>query len=119
MTTILRLWRQHRLALIGFVLAAAVTLVFALRTITGMIYWSDPAHRNQRLEGWMTPFYIARSWHVPPQELGKALALDPPKGRPLRLEDIARTRGQPLDELIAEVETAIEVLRKAQPADAP
>lgn len=88
-------------------LAACVTLTFAARTVVFAVYWSDPAHHEQPLAGWMTPRYIARSWHVPPQVVPQALGLAPAQGHPEPLEKLARDAGIALPEAIARVKAAI------------
>lgn len=107
------LWRHHRVALIGFALALVVALVFAVRLTLFSIYWSDPAHRDQRIEGWMTPGYVARSWEVDPEVIRSVLL--PPEGaapgsRPT-LERIAEAEGIPLEDLVARLEAAIAEAR--------
>lgn len=70
-----RLWQQHRLAVIGFVLASAATVFFAVRFLVFTVYWSDPTHQNQPLEPWMTVSYVVHSWQVPSEQVLKALGL--------------------------------------------
>ena len=67
----------RRLIAAGFGVALVLTLYFGARVAIGAFYWSDPAHRNQAPEGWMTPGYIAHSWGLDPQELSRALNLKP------------------------------------------
>ncbi|MGB8622641.1 MAG: hypothetical protein WCD16_07470, partial [Paracoccaceae bacterium] len=82
------LWRRHRIALSAFVLAAAAALFFALRFTIFWIYWSDPTHREMAIEGWMTPGYVAHSYHVPPQVVRDALGVSPtPDRRRRTIED--------------------------------
>jgi hypothetical protein len=103
------LWRHHRPAMIGLALAVAVALLFAVRLTVFTIYWSDPAHRDQRIEGWMTPGYVARSWEVEPEVIRAALPPmqeTGPGARPT-LDGIAASEGITLAELVARIETAI------------
>ena len=105
------LWRHHRPALIGLALALAVAVFFAVRLTIFTIYWSDPAHRDQQIEGWMTPGYVARSWDVEPDLIRAALPPPPPGGPEPRgrttLDRIAEGAGLPLAEVIAGIEAAI------------
>lgn len=114
MTVLARLWRSHRGPLLAFAAAAAVTLFFAVRLILFAVYWSNPAHRDQHPAGWMTPGYVARSWHVPREELVGALGLTLEPGRPRTLAEIAATRGEPLDDLLGTVEKTVAALRDEQ-----
>ncbi len=92
--TFRKLWATNRLLLMGFTAAFAITLFFGIRVISSAIYWNDPAHRNQTIEGWMTIRYVANSWQVPPKVIVDALASPPSReGRPVRLQDIAFERG--------------------------
>ena len=79
-------------------LACAVTLFFGARFVSQAIYWSDPAHHNQAVQGWMTVGYIGRSWSLDPRQLDALANLPLPeiKGRPQPLVEIARDRGVPL-----------------------
>lgn len=113
----LRLVRQRPLLVAAFLLATALTLFFSTRLVVRAVYWSDPAHHNEAVQDWMTVGYIARSWRVDPRELDAAAGLPLPevKGRPQPLVEIARDRGVPVAEVIAEVEAALTILR-AKPA---
>ena len=104
MTTLRRsLWSRHPVLLSAFVLALAVTAFFAVRMVMFTLYWADPAHRTQPPEPWMTPRYIATSWHLDPQALAAALQM--PRDLPDRptVERIAEARGVPVDTVLAEV----------------
>ena len=112
-----RLWRKHRLLVTAFVLASAVTLFFALRTVLFFAYWNDPAHRNQPLEGWMTIGYVAHSWRVPADRLARALNLPPPPEDGTRppLKRLAKERGESFESFSAEIEEKIRQLRAEGP----
>jgi hypothetical protein len=108
------LWRHHRVLLVAAATALAFTLFFAVRVAVFAIYWSDPAHRDQAVAGWMTPRYIAHSWQVPPSVVADALQLAPARtGRPPTLESIAAARGVAVEDLSAEVQAAIVRYRAA------
>lgn len=94
-----QLWERNRMGLIAFVLAASVSLFFILRLGIFWIYWSDPAHRGQPIEGWMTPGYIAYSHHVPRGLIAEALGLTPGRHPHKTLEDIAEESGRTVEEL--------------------
>ena len=118
MTALGLLWRHNRLLLLAFAAALCVTLLFALRAALFALYWNDPAHRDQPIEGWMTPRYVAHSWDVPRAVMVEVLGTDgPPRdGKPQPLRMMADERGVPLDQVIAEIETAIAAFRAAGPA---
>ncbi len=107
------LGKRHKLLLSAFVAAMAVTLFFAVRFALWVLYWNDPAHRNQPLEDWMTIGYIAHSYDVPRDALIDALHLKPPeKGKRPTIESIAADRGQTPEAFEAEIQAAIERLRE-------
>ncbi|MCV2864710.1 hypothetical protein [Defluviimonas sp. WL0075] len=103
MRALAHLWREHRLALLVFVGGAVVAVLFAVRLAVFSLYWADPAHRQQEPDGWMTPRYIARSWHVPQEDLARHLDLAPGGDARMTLDDIARARGIPLETLLADL----------------
>ena len=112
---IARLWRRRPWALAAFALSLALALFFAARTILFVVYWSDPAHRDAQIAGWMTPRYVAHSWQVPPGVIAEALALEQNgTGRRMTLAQLAQDRGLTLDALIADIAHAIEAHRASQ-----
>lgn len=110
------LWRHHRIALLSFSAVLVLTVFFGVRAVLFGVYWSDPAHRDQSIQGWMTPRYIAQSWSVPPEIVGAALGLPPDPGKRIRLEDLAAEQGVPLPVLAAQVEAAIAAFRATDPS---
>ena len=106
--------RRRPLLFAAFACALALTLFFAVRLVLFSIYWADPKHREQPIAGWMTPGFVAHSWHVP-REVMLDLLGPPPEGAPKRptLDDIAAERGVPVEDLIAEIEAAIAAHRAA------
>ena len=60
----------------------------------------------------MTVGYIGRSWDLSPREIDRIAGLPPPEhGHPFTLAEIARQRGVSVEQVIAEVETALAELR--------
>ncbi len=109
----LKLWRSRPYLVSAFLLASALTLFFAVRLLSQAIYWADPAHREQAVEGWMTVGYIARSWDLygPDIDALAKLPLPDVKGHAQPLVEIAKDRGIPVADVIAEVEKAIRTLQ--------
>lgn len=105
---------SHRLLTVAFGLAVLVTLVFAVRLGISVAYWTNPANRDQPVEGWMPVGFVARSWQIPPEVLAEALGLDPDDRRRQTLYQIARARGEPMRSVVATLEDAIEIWRAAQ-----
>lgn len=101
------LWKNYPYLTVGFLFAIALTVFFGVRMVLFWVYWADPAHQNQPPAGWMTPGYVAQSWHIPREDMAQILDLPPPNGRPPTLRDIANQRGIPLQQLIVELEQAI------------
>ncbi|MGQ2967779.1 MAG: hypothetical protein ACT6RF_03445 [Allorhizobium sp.] len=109
-----RLWHRHRILTSAFLLAMALALFFAGRTIFFVAYWSDPARQDLPPEPWMTIGYVAHSWHVPVEKLARDLDLPPPPkdGPRPSLERLAEDRGQDFDEFKAEIEASLAELRR-------
>ena len=116
----LQLWRARPLLVSCFVLACAVTLFFGVRLVAQAVYWSNPAHREQTVQGWMTVGYVARSWGLNGRDIDAVAGLPLPqeKGHPQPLSEIATDRGVPVQTVIEAVEAAIVQLR-AEPQPPP
>ena len=111
-----RVWSEAPLLATGVILAFAVTLFFAGQFVMGAIFWADPAHRDVPLESWMTPRFVAHSWHLPPEMVAKALNFEREgKGGRITLEKLAAERGVPVESLIDNLEAAIAAHREAHP----
>lgn len=110
--SILSLWRSHRVLLIGFLVALALAGFFLVRTVVSTVYWADPAHHEQTIEGWMPVRYVARSWDVPPQVLAQALDLRTGEGRRLTVAEIAVEQEVSVDQIAARLRTAITAYRE-------
>lgn len=121
-----RLWDAAPIATILLALSLAAAGYFGVRTVAFWVYWQDPAHRQQQIEPWMSPGYVAHSWQVPRRVVTGAIGLAdrPPKGGPRSLSDIAEERGVTFDDLATTLEDAIrafhedeDTARAADPAD--
>lgn len=95
-------------------MALAATLFFAVRIVIFTIYWSDPAHQDQVVQGWMTPGYVANSWDIPRSELQTALGELARPGERKSLQQLAEEGGVPLSDLLERVEAAIASHRARQ-----
>lgn len=113
MKRLIALWRARPVLTSAFLLACALTPVFAARFTLYTFYWAS--HHQMPVQPWMTVGFIARSWGLDPRALDAAAGLPPPerKGHPQPLTEIARDRGVPVADVIAEVEAAIASLRSA------
>lgn len=108
-----RVARIHPFATAAFVLAACFALFFMLRIALFTVHFADPANRRAVPEPWMTPRYVAHSWHLPPEDVFAALQVPGDAPRRPTLEDIARLRGVPLQQVMDELQAFLE--RHAQP----
>ena len=113
MKRLLTLWRARPWLTSAFLMACAVTLFFAGRFVAYSVYWAT--HQEVPVEPWMTVGYVARSWGLEPRALDAEAGTPVPqvKGHPQTLEEIARDRGVPVAEVIAEVEAAVAQLKAA------
>lgn len=109
-----RLWHRHPYLVAAFVVAVALSALFAGRIIWGMVYWAQ--NREVQVQPWMTVRYVARSWRLDPRAIDSITGLPGPEdGRPQTLEQIAAARGVPVTQIVAEVEAAIALLHAARP----
>jgi hypothetical protein len=116
------LWAHHRFASIGFTVALIAALFFSVSFVRRAIYWSDPAHHRQIPEPWMTPGYIAQSWHLPIPEVEAILRIENARaivgtGRPT-LDRIAKATDQSVQTLLDRLAAALPAAT-AQQADPP
>ncbi len=111
MTALAYLWKKHKGALIALVLALAVALFFAIKLVMQWIYWSDPAHRDQVIEGWMSPGYVSHSYDVPHEVIRSALPAGFEHGRRLSLDRIAEESDKDVKAIIDDLYTAIQAER--------
>lgn len=109
-------WTYNRAAFLAFVVVFALAGVFGARAVTHYIYWSDPGKQNQRLAGWMTPRYVAKSYDVPPEVIKTAWNLNPDSAlRRASLDTIAQELGLTLEEMQQRVAAAALAFHAAQP----
>jgi hypothetical protein len=112
---IAHLWADHKLLFLAFVLAVFLTLMFAMRAIMFLVIWSDPARRNQPLEPWMTPYYIAHSYDLEPDTVLQMIGIKAPKRMHPTLEWIAKTNGRSTADLIADLTRQLDARKIAKP----
>lgn len=109
------IWRQHRVLMSALVIAALLTVFFAVRSVMFTIYWADPAHRDQALAGWMTPGHVLNSWNIDQNVMLAAIGPAAQPGKPQTLKEIAKLQNETLETLIARIETAIVADRASRP----
>jgi hypothetical protein len=109
-----RIWQAAPVATVILGGALAVSLFFAVRLVAFWIYWADPAHRDQAIEPWMTPGYVAHSWGLPREIAFEALDLPPAPGGPRSLQELAEERGVTVELLAQDLQAAIDAFRAAQ-----
>ena len=103
-----RVWAAAPIAtaILGIALMAAG--VFGVRSA---VHWLDrPPHaeRQQLIASWMTPRYVARSWNVPRTVVLDALGVSQPlPDGPTSLSWIADMKGESVEQVIEDLETAI------------
>ena len=117
MTALRTLWRHHRIAFALFCAATLMAVFFLVRLALFSLYWADPAHRNVTPQPWMTPGYIAHSWHLDPKYMGEVLGIAP--GQRPTLQEIADTRGLPVAQIIQQVEAILAAHAPAPHKPAP
>ena len=115
MKIVKRAWQAAPVAVVilaGALLAAAF---FTVRGLLFWIYWSDPAHRDQQIAGWMTPRYVALSWDIPREVMIDLVGLPRGEGRPQSIAQIAAELGLTTEAFIDRLETGIAAYRSGLP----
>ena len=110
------LWTQHPVAMVICGAAFALTAFFAFDFLAEVIYFNDPRHRDQALEGWMTVRYVSQSYEIPPEVLRDAWDLTREDKGPVRMLDVMGRTGLSLTELQESVE-ALQESARAREAD--
>lgn len=110
------LWAHNRKLLIAFMVVICLAGFFGVRAAAQFIYWSNPDHQDQTLAGWMTPRYVSQSYNVPPQVVQSAfdMADDGPPRR-VSLETLAAENGMSMEDLLQQIDDAVDAWRAARP----
>lgn len=98
----------RKLLILLLALSLAGAAFFTVRSVARFVYWTNPAHREQVPEGWMTLGYVERSHRLPPRSLGPLLGIEVNPKAHRSLAEIAAERGQSLDAFLAELKAALE-----------
>jgi hypothetical protein len=107
------IWAHHKLAVLALLVVITVAGIFGARSVSQMIYWSNPAKLDQPLQGWMTPRYVGRSYDVPPEVVQQAFGLEKPSiPRRMSLDAIAAEQGMSMAELQASLDAAVTAWRE-------
>ncbi len=102
--------RRHPFLVTGFAIATVLTLLFAARFAWHVVYWS--MHENEPIRPWMTVGYVAHNWDLKAKAIDDIAKLPKPTGhRPFTLAEIASQRGVPVEQVIADVESAISQIK--------
>jgi len=115
------LFRRHPWPTAIMAVGLVALVWFGGHFVSDVLYFSDPAHREQPLAGWMSPRYVAKSWGLPPEVVADVMQLTPDHRR-ITLDEVAARAGISLEELQRRVETAkaeLEAERRAGHRGAP
>ncbi|MEE9429151.1 MAG: hypothetical protein V3V25_13495 [Paracoccaceae bacterium] len=107
-------WKHRPVLTSAFAVAVLLTVLFAVRSTVFMVYWSNPDHIDQEIRSWMTPRYIALSWHLPPEVMSQALGTEKMPGRRQSIADIAREQGISVQALVANIIATATTYRDSQ-----
>lgn len=101
------LWDHHKPTLFLLGLALVMALFFATRFAVHWVYWNDQRNYHTEIEPWMTIGFVARSWHRAPESVALLIG-NPDDLHRKTLEEIAQDQGRPVEDLIADLTTALE-----------
>ncbi|MEM8631755.1 MAG: hypothetical protein AAGF74_10990 [Pseudomonadota bacterium] len=105
---------RHPIVLGLFAASLVLAAVFLFRFALLAEYWSKADVAEIRIEGWMTPTYIARVYDVPPEIVHHALGTDVTSTRRKSLRDMAQDWDVPLVSLETQVADTIRGHRNLQ-----
>lgn len=109
------IWRHHKIAVMALVIVSTLAGVFGTRSVSQMIYWSNPARADQPLQEWMTPRYVGRSYSVPAEVVQRAFGLERPDvPQRISLDAIMDAQGSTLEELQARLDAAVADFRSTR-----
>lgn len=100
---------RHPLPTGVLVIALAGLTWFGARFVSELLYFSDPAHQQQSLAPWMSPYYVAKSWDLPREVIIREMQLEPDHKQPT-LADVVEHMGITLPELEARIRKAKDAL---------
>ena len=103
-----RVRRADRPVAAAFLVALALAGFFGFRAVDRAVFWMDTDHHRMPPEPWMTLGFIERSWDLPPRSLRDVVLPagdDGPRHRPLAR--IARDRGVPVEQVIADISAVL------------
>lgn len=116
MRTFLNSARERPFAAIVFVGALLATLWYAGNFTAQVIYWNDPAHRNQALEPWMSMRYVQHSYALDPESVGRILKLEVPFRPGLKVSELEILSQKSLDQLTQELRAQAAIEKAARQA---
>lgn len=113
-TKLKRLWHEHKLMLIGFVLVSILTLLFFMRTVIGAVYFNN--NKDRPIEPWMPIGFIAKSYQVPSEVLVQAVGIPLDKSILRQLRRVSQETDIPYDRL---VEILMETIKEFRASEQP
>lgn len=113
--TIRHAWRAAPIATAILAVASLVGVLFLVRILGAWAHWQDPGNRDQKIEPWMTPGYVAHSWYVPREVLLDALPQTLERGKRRNFDQLAKETNISVDELIGIAQRAIDDYRALNP----
>jgi len=109
------LFRRHPWPTVIMAAGLVALVWFGGQFVSEVLYFSDPAHREQPLAGWMSPRYVAKSWGLPPEVVADVMKLAPGH-RHTTLDQVAARQNITVDELqrrVAAAKSELEAKRRA------
>jgi len=106
-------WHVAPVATALLSISIILLVVFTLRLT--VFFLRPPPPRDMTIQPWMTPGFVAHSWHIPPDVMAAVLQIEPNRsGRMQNLDHLAIERGIPVEELIKTIESAIAEFRSQE-----
>jgi hypothetical protein len=108
------LMRRRPLLTSTFLIAATLTIIFAVKAAFLYAYWTD--HRQRDIARWMSPNYIARVWKLDVDDIQERLKLEDEALNRRPIARIARQKGGNTSDYINSIEELISDQHGEPPA---
>ena len=108
------LMRRRPLLTSTFLIAATLTIIFAVKSAFLYAYWTD--HRQREIARWMSPNYIARVWKLDVDDIQERLELEDEALNRRPIARIARQKGGNISDYINSIEELISDQHGEPPA---
>ncbi|MFY0679855.1 MAG: hypothetical protein JXR13_04695 [Thalassovita sp.] len=118
LTSLCHLWRNHKPTMLLLAAALVAAVVFGARFAFDHRHWRGRPPEKPPIEAWMTIGFVAHAYHIPPKVIREMIGFEDPEKR-LHFDEIASRQGRSVEELLQELDAAIQAHRPKRAAPPP